>query len=159
RSSEEKYRKLFDLAQEGIWVIDAEGRTSIVNTATASMLGYKKDEMLGKHVFDFMDEAGRTAAAENLKRRAQGVEEQHDAELVSNSGRKIYTTMQTAPLYDDNGIYAGAIAGVLDITERRRSEERIRQQVLFDDLTRLPNRRMLNEKLAQEHARALRHQH
>lgn len=159
RSSEEKYRKLFDLAQEGIWVIDTEGRTSIVNTAMASMLGYKKDEMLGKHVFDFMDEAGQVAATERLKRRAQGVEEQHDAELISKNGRKVYTTMQTAPLYDDNGIYAGAIAGVLDITERRRSEERIRQQVLFDDLTRLPNRRMLNEKLSQEHARALRHQH
>jgi diguanylate cyclase (GGDEF)-like protein/PAS domain S-box-containing protein len=159
RSSEEKYRKLFDLAQEGIWVIDAQGNTTIVNAAMASMLGYKKEEMLSKHLFDFMDASARAVAEENMKRRAHGIEEQHDFELLSKTGRKVYTTMQTAPIFDDNGVYAGAIAGVMDITERRRAEERIRQQVLFDDLTRLPNRRMLNEKLAQEHARALRHDH
>lgn len=159
RSSEEKYRRLFDLAQEGIWVIDDQGHTTIVNAAMANMLGYKKEEMLGRHLFEFMDDAAKTVAQENMKRRSHGIEEQHDFEFTSKTGRKVYTTMQTAPLFDDNGIYTGAIAGVMDVTERRRAEERIRQQVLFDDLTRLPNRRMLNENLAQEHARAIRHQH
>lgn len=159
RSSEEKYRRLFDLAQEGIWVIDAEGRTTLVNTAMATMLGYRKEEMLGRPIFDFMDADARLIAKENLKRRAHGIEEQHDFEWRSRTGRKVYTTMQTAPIFDDNGVFVGAIAGIMDITERRRAEERIRRQVLFDDLTQLPNRRMLNDKLSQEHARAIRHGH
>lgn len=159
RSSEEKYRRLFDLAQEGIWVIDAEGKTSLVNAAMAGMLGYCKEEMLGRPIYDFMDADASRIAQENLKRRAHGIEEQHDFEWLSKSGRKVYTTMQTAPIFDDNGVFVGAIAGIMDITERRRAEERIRRQVLFDDLTHLPNRRMLHDKLAQEHARAIRHQH
>ena len=159
RTSEEKYRRLFEMAQEGIWVIDAEGNTTIVNNAMANMLGYKKEEMMGRHLFDFMDDDARSQAEKNMKRRVQGLEEQHDFELLSKTGRRVFTTMQTAPLYDENGNYSGAIAGVMDITERKRAEERVRQQVLFDDLTRLPNRRMLNEKLSQEQARALRHDH
>ncbi len=159
RTGEEKYRQLFEMAQEGIWVIDAGGNTTMVNSAMADMLGYRKDEMLGRHIFEFMDENARLQAQENLKRREQGIEEQHDFEWLSRSGRRLFTTMHTAPLYDSNGDYAGAIAGVMDITERRRAEEKIRQQALFDELTRLPNRRMLNERLAQEQARALRHEH
>lgn len=139
RNSEEKYRRLFEMAQEGIWVIDAAGLTTIVNNAMASMLGYKKEEMIGRHLFDFMDEDSRTAARENMKRRAQGIEEQHDFEFLASNGRRVFTTMQTAPIFDGNGVYAGAIAGVMDITERKRAEERIRQQALFDELTRLPN--------------------
>ncbi|MEZ5511931.1 MAG: EAL domain-containing protein [Gammaproteobacteria bacterium] len=159
RSSEEKYRRLFDLAQEGIWVIDADGKTTLVNTAMATMLGYRKEEMLGRPIYDFMDADASRVAQENLKRRAHGIEEQHDFEWLSRTGRKVYTTMQTAPIFDDNGVFVGAIAGIMDITERRRAEERIRRQVLFDDLTHLPNRRMLNDKLSQEHARAIRHHH
>ena len=159
RTSEEKYRRLFEMAQEGIWVIDAAAVTTIVNNAMASMLGYKKEEMIGRHLFDFMDEESRAAARENLKRRAQGIEEQHDFELLANNGRRVFTTMQTAPIFDGNGVYAGAIAGVIDITDRKRAEARIRQQALFDELTRLPNRRLLNDRLVQEQARALRHEH
>lgn len=159
RNSEEKYRRLFEMAQEGIWVIDAAGITTIVNNAMASMLGYKKEEMIGRHLFDFMDEDSRAAARENMKRRAQGIEEQHDFEFLASNGRRVFTTMQTAPIFDGNGVYAGAIAGVIDITERKRAEERIRQQALFDELTRLPNRRLLNDRLVQEQARALRHEH
>ncbi|MFA5354414.1 MAG: PAS domain S-box protein, partial [Thermodesulfovibrionales bacterium] len=38
---------------------------------------------------------------------------------------RIYTSLETAPLYDEAGNYAGAIAGVADITERRRMEEEL----------------------------------
>ncbi|HVK99831.1 MAG TPA: EAL domain-containing protein [Dongiaceae bacterium] len=159
RGSEEKYRRLFEMAQEGIWVIDADGVTTIVNEAMANMLGYKREEMIGRHLFDFMDEDARRLAQENMKRRSQGIEEQHDFEFLSSNGRRVYTTMQTAPVFDANGVYAGAIAGVIDITERKRAEARILQQALFDELTQLPNRRLLNDRLSQEQARALRHQH
>src|SRR5690606_6005390 len=103
RGSEEKYRRLFEMAQEGIWVIDAGGKTTLVNASMASMLGYKREEMLGRHVFDFMDESTRTVAMENMRRRSQGIEEQHDFEWLSKTGRRIYTTMQTAPIFDENG--------------------------------------------------------
>ena len=160
RASEEKYRALFDLAQEGIWVIDEEGRTTLVNNSMAQMLGYGKEEMLGRPLVDFMgSDHARIEAEQSIRRRMAGVTEQFDFQMVSRSGRTVYVTIQTAPILDENGIYRGAIAGIMDITERRAAEERIRQQAYFDDLTLLPNRRLLHEKLTQEYARATRHQH
>lgn len=159
RNGEEKYRRLFEMAQEGIWVLDAAGVTTLVNQAMANMLGCKKEEVVGHSVLEFLDEEGRKLAQEHMKRRRQGIEERIDCELVAKTGRRVFASMQTAPIFDSDGEFAGSIAGVIDLTERKRIEDQIRQLALYDELTHLPNRRMLNERLTQEQARALRHHH
>lgn len=130
QKSEEKYRTLVELAQEGIWVIDKEGRTTFVNPAMAKMLGYAEEEMEGRHLFNFMDAKGQELAAENLKRRKDGIQEQHGFEFIRKDGSRIFTTIETAPIYDSEGNYDGAIAGILDLTKRRKAElEQRRLQV------------------------------
>ncbi|WP_455376641.1 PAS domain S-box protein [Kaarinaea lacus] len=130
--SEEKYRRLVEMAQEGIWTIDEKGSTIFVNPAMASMLGYSTEEMVGKHLFDFMDEQGKAIATQNMERRKSGVRENHDFELLRKDGQRIYTTMATAPVYDSDGKYIGALAGVMDITDRVKAEKDLRdhQQLL-----------------------------
>ena len=127
RKSEEKYRQLVDLAQEGIWVIDQEARTAFVNPRMAEILGYTTEEMLGKHLFSFMDEQRVEIARRNLERRRQGIEEQHEFVFLRKDGTRVYTLVETAPVRDDDGNYAGAIAGVMDITERQRAEEALKE--------------------------------
>ncbi len=124
-NSERKYRELVNLAQEGIWVIDKNNITSFVNPSMAKMLGYTEEEMLGKSLFHFMDEAGVKMANENIERRQAGIKDQHDFEFVSKNGQRIFTSIETAPLKDQNGDYDGAIAGVMDITDRKESEENL----------------------------------
>ena len=51
------------------------------------------------------------------------------------------------PFHSDLGRYEGGIAFVEDITDRRRSEEEIRNLAYFDPLTRLPNRRLMLDRL------------
>jgi len=46
--SEEKYRNIVETANEGIWVVDAERRTTYVNSKMAEMLGYSVHEMIGE---------------------------------------------------------------------------------------------------------------
>ena len=125
--SETKYRQLVELSQEGIWVIDADANTTFANPSMEKMLGYEPDEMLGKNLFDFMDETWEKIAAQNVEARKNGVAEQHDIELLRKDGKRIMTTMQTAPITDEQGNYMGAIAGVIDITERVQTEENLRQ--------------------------------
>ncbi|RLT87854.1 MAG: hypothetical protein CSH49_11300 [Alcanivorax sp.] len=159
RSSEEKYRMLFDMAQEGIWVLDANGYTTLVNDSLADILGYEKEDIVGQSILDFVDPSNRTRLQEAITEGVQTRVVHQDYEFVSRTGRRIHVTIKAAALYDSAGQYAGRIVGVMDITERKRAEERIRQQVLYDELTRLPNRRMLNDQLSQEQARAIRHGH
>lgn len=125
RESEEKYRQLFEIAQEGIWVIDVDSNTTMVNPSMARLLGYPVEEMIGKHLFYFMDDHGKTVAENNLKRRKEGIQEQHDFELIHENGTRIFTTMETAPIVNDQGDYVGAIAGVIDITKRKQAEKKL----------------------------------
>ncbi|MDX1694076.1 MAG: EAL domain-containing protein [Ketobacteraceae bacterium] len=159
RASEQKYRELFELAQEGIWVIDAEARTTMVNQSMADMLGYEREEMIGKHLFDFMDEEGVRHCKESLERRSQGLSEEHDFQFRHKSGRAVLTSVHTTAVMDESGRYQGAIAGIIDITQRIQAEEMVRRQALYDSLTQLPNRRFLFGRLEEELSRALRHQY
>ncbi|MCJ7600099.1 MAG: PAS domain S-box protein [Desulfobulbaceae bacterium] len=122
RKSEKKYRLLTEGLLEGIWQIDKDGNTTFVNQSMARMLGYSVEEMLGRHLFIFMDERAQTIAAQNLERRKQGIVEQHDFEFLHKDGSRIYTTMAASPLLDKAGNYAGALAGVINITDRKRAE-------------------------------------
>jgi len=124
--SEKKYRHLIETLQEGIWAIDEKSNTTFINPKMFEMLGYTQEEMIGKHLFSFMDERGVELAKENLDRRKRGIREQHDFEFITKSGKRITTTLETAPLTDDRGRYSGALAGVIDITQRKRAEEALR---------------------------------
>ncbi|MCX6690764.1 MAG: PAS domain S-box protein, partial [Methanoregula sp.] len=122
KKREEKYRQLVELAQEGIWAIDAIGNTTYVNQQMAKILGYTAEEMLGVHPFSFMDDAGKIIAAENMERRRQGITEDHEFEFITKGGNRIYAHLSTSPIIDEKGVYLGALAVVTDITERKNAE-------------------------------------
>jgi len=128
QKSEEKYRRLIESIHDGIWSIDKDAFTTFVNPRMAEMLGYTAEEMLGKHLFSFMDKQGVALATRYLKRLQRGVTEQHEFEFLRKDGTRIYTILDTSPVIDEDGNYAGAIAGVQDITVRKLAEEKIHQQ-------------------------------
>lgn len=125
--SEESYRRLLDTIQEGIWVIDTGAVTTFVNPRMADILGYTVEEMIGKPLLSFMDEQGKQLAEYNLERRKQGIQEQHDFEFTKKDGVRIYTRLETGPIFDEAGDYAGSIAAVANITERKQAEDEIRK--------------------------------
>ncbi|MCB9446589.1 MAG: PAS domain S-box protein [Ardenticatenaceae bacterium] len=125
RRSEEMYRHIVDTAEEGIWLLDENGFTTFVNNKMAEMLQYDPKDMLGQHLFDFMDEPGRTLAARNLQRRQQGVREQHDFRFLRKDGSELWTIISTSPILDDDGRYAGALGMLTDITERQRVQKEL----------------------------------
>lgn len=128
RASEAKYRWLVENLEEGIWVIDKDAYTTLVNPRMAEMLGYAEPEMLGRHLFEFMDEQGIEICKRNLGRRQRGISEKHDFEFRRKDGGRMHATLATSPILDEEGSYAGAIAGVSDVTERVKAEQHARRQ-------------------------------
>ncbi len=120
---ETRSRQIIETMIDGVWMIDAEARTTFVNAQMAAMLGYTPEEMLGRHLFDFMDEDARSISTANLDRRAQGVAEQHDFRLRHRDGRSVWTLMSTNPVQDDTGTYRGALAIVTNIDARKQAEQ------------------------------------
>jgi len=140
KQSEKKYRQLIDNALEGVWVIDSEAKTTFVNSRMAEMLGYTEDEMIGKHLFSFMDERGIELATYYLERREKGIEEIHDFEFLRKNGTRVYTRLTTPPIIDEKGNYKGAFAFVTDITEHKKMEKALREseehyRTMFDSVS------------------------
>ena len=134
RESEARYRRIVDTAREGIWLIDAEAKTSFVNRRMAEMLGYTVEEMLGRSMFNFMDEEARAEAERNFQRRQQGVEEQHDFRFLRKDGSDFWAIVTTNPIFTETGEFNGALGMITDITDRKHAEEAIKFQAHLLDV-------------------------
>lgn len=123
--SKEQYRKIVETAQEGIWMLDENNYTTFVNKKMCEMLEYTREEMMGRQNYDFKDEKGRLKAKEDIARRKTGVAETLTTSFITKSGRTVYTTVSTNPIFDDQGNYVGALGMFTDITERKKKDEEL----------------------------------
>ncbi len=120
--SENRYRQMVETISEGIWIIDPENKTTFVNEIMANMLGYSVEEMIGKELFDFMDEQGKKLALLNIERRRQGIFEQHDFLFLRKDQTPLWVNISTSPILDELGNYQGALGLLTDITKRKNAE-------------------------------------
>ncbi|MFH0809163.1 MAG: PAS domain S-box protein [Pseudomonadota bacterium] len=131
RRSEERYYHLLDSAQEGVWVVDAEGKTTSVNPRMAEMLGYSVDEMRGKPMAMFLEHRCRASYRRSLESRKPHTKERHYLEFLRKDGSKVYTNLASSPVFETDGSYAGALACVADISDCKKAEDRLREQERF----------------------------
>lgn len=121
--AEERYRQIVETAYEGIWMVDAAGRTEFVNARMAEMLATSPDAMLGHPLRDYVFPEDEADLERFFERRRHGIREVHEFRLRRLDGRPVCTRLSTGPLLDREGRFIGALAMVTDITERKRVEE------------------------------------
>ncbi|HEX2234087.1 MAG TPA: PAS domain S-box protein [Thermoleophilaceae bacterium] len=130
--SERRYRRIAETAAEGIWMLDADHRTSFVNPRAAEMLGLRPQDMEGKHPFEFMDAEGREVMRKALDQRREGVRDAYQAKLIHRDGREVWIWTSASPLHQDDGTYAGVLWMVSDVTESvqaAREREELQSQL------------------------------
>src|SRR5579885_300319 len=108
---------------EGMWLLDAEDRTTFVNARMAEMLGYTTEEMLGRPLYDFFNAQEREILEQRLASRRSGVKNQYDLRFRRKDGTTLWGIVSASPIFDADGRYDGALAMITDITERKRAEE------------------------------------
>jgi PAS domain S-box-containing protein len=127
RLSEERYRRIVETAEEGIWSIDRRGITTFVNSRMAELLGYVVDEMLGRSVFRYIDDEWKQ---EVLKRFGDGrglAKSQFEFKFRRKDGGEIWGLVTANPILDDSGRFQAGLAMITDITDRKRSLDALRE--------------------------------
>ncbi|HVV56396.1 MAG TPA: PAS domain-containing sensor histidine kinase [Mucilaginibacter sp.] len=124
---ETRFRRIVEAAQEGIWTIDDQEKTNFVNQKMADILGYTPEEMIGKGLYDFMDEEGKAYAIACMERRRRGSKENLDIRYKTKNGDDVWANISANPVFDENGVYKGALAMVTDITQRKFDEDALKK--------------------------------
>lgn len=120
------YQQLIQTAREGVWSVDADAVTTAVNPRVAQMLGYEPGAMIGRPVFEFMDEPAALEAREHFQQRRRGLGAEYAFRFRHREGHDVRTHIVACPVYEA-GQFAGELALITDITQQRCYEEALRE--------------------------------
>ncbi len=170
--SERLHRFLVENSPDLIYTLDDQGRFLFVNNRFESMLGYSRDEVIGKHystvVFDddrelvrfvFNERRSDNRAAANVEVKLKA---KHEGRTRTYESRCVVAMLSAVGIYGEGkggqtGNFMGTYGVARDITERKIAEETISFQALHDHLTQLPNRRLFKDRLELAITQARRH--
>lgn len=124
-TSEERYRRIIETSEEGIWITDPEGFTRYVNPRMATMLGYTPDEMNGRPFTDYLHESERERSISNFERRKRGETGRLEYRYVRRDGSDLWALLATNAIADNDGVLSAVMAMVSDITDRKIMERHL----------------------------------
>lgn len=125
RLSEEKFRTIFNSANEGICLTDLNDIISEVNPKFLEMLGYEHGELTGQYFDDLIVPEERNEQTEVNRRRKEGISGTYERRLIRKDGRIISTFISASPVYGSDSKYSGSLGMITDITERKMHLEEI----------------------------------
>jgi PAS domain S-box-containing protein len=124
RESEERYRELFENAQDAIYVHDIQGNYLSVNAAAERIGGYSRHEIIGRNFADFM--APEYAEWIRTNKLGGKGEKAYEIEMITKDGRSVPVEVSTRLIYD-KGVVVGVQGIGRDITERKQALEVLRK--------------------------------
>ena len=127
RVSQELNRRIVEAAAEGIWAIDANERTVFVNRRMCEMLGYSEEELRAHPARDFMPGSSTREFDIHMRRRRAGKVGTRETVFRRKDGSELWVSISGAPLQDRDGRFEGSFGMFTDITDRRRTENALRE--------------------------------
>jgi diguanylate cyclase (GGDEF)-like protein/PAS domain S-box-containing protein len=162
-NSEKTYRYLVDNSPDIIYTLDEDGLFTFVNDRAQQLLGFTREELIGKHysVLVHDDDIALARYVFNERRVGKRASNNVELRLKCHNGRCDNRTFENSLLtisFNSMGMYLphgkessneffGTYGVARDITERKRAEELITYQAYHDMLTDLPNRALFKDRL------------
>ncbi len=128
RASEERYRTLFDYAPDGIVIADPQGTYLDGNASICRMLGYNRDELIGRSASDIVAQSEVPKIAEALNEIKEVSLHHQEWQFRRKDGVHFPAEVIVTPMPDGN-----LLGMIRDTSERKRAEEQIAEQATFLD--------------------------
>ncbi|MEQ1663610.1 MAG: EAL domain-containing protein [Thiobacillus sp.] len=164
QQSEKWHRFLVNSSPDFIYTLDREGRFTFVNDRVESLLGYRREDLLGQHYSMVVHEDDVPRAEHIFNERRAGDRSARNTEIrlkcnpgdrrprLMNSRCKSVELTATGMYNEEAGPFEqrfiGSYGVAKDVTERKQAEETVHYQAYHDLLTGLPNRALFRDHLA-----------
>ena len=156
--SEQRFRLAFEDNMAPMIFSDLDDRTIAVNDAFCEMVGFSREEIVGRDCAQFTHpddvELTRSTHRRLLSTRVNQI--RFVKRYVRKDGRVVTSEVSRSAAHDDAGTILYFVSSERDITEERELASELSHQALHDPLTGLANRALLEDRLAQARARATR---
>jgi diguanylate cyclase (GGDEF)-like protein/PAS domain S-box-containing protein len=158
RGGERRFRAIFDDAAVGIARIALDGWILEANDTLAVLVGCGRLELLGSFLGTLDETGGADGVPEEFTRLAAGGIDRFEADrpYVRRDGQPIWCHIVVSLIRDEDEVPEFAIGMFEDITARRAAEDELAHRAMHDQLTGLPNRDLLLDRLGVALARTVR---
>jgi len=162
--SEKLHRFIVNSSPDIVYMLDRNGCFTFINDRVESLLGFSKEELIGKHYSELVDDNHLDAANNvfNERRTGERATTNIEVRLKSRIGLKgpqlfheqaVWMELTAEGVYSDpnertRDHFLGTIGTARDISERKEADEKINFQAYHDLLTHLPNRALLRDRLS-----------
>jgi PAS domain S-box-containing protein len=112
--------------EQGFWFIDNELLTTDANPAMCRVLRVTREQMIGRSIYDFVDEANAAIFRHHVALRAQGVAEGYEIALKRSDGTLVDCYNNATPVVDASGRKVGAIGLFSDISAQKSDQRQLK---------------------------------
>lgn len=134
RREHDLMQQYLDIARVMLLVLDREGKITLINRKGLEIIGYTREEILGKPWFDVIVPGHERIAVRDVFRRLISGEAElpdyHENHLRTKHGEERLLAFNNVVLHDDEGYIIGTLSSGEDITERREAEHSLRESEL-----------------------------
>jgi PAS domain S-box-containing protein len=147
RESEERYRELFENANDIIYTHDLQGNFTSLNRSAERITGYSRQEVATMNVADVIAPDYLNMAQNMIARKAnEKVSTVYEIDIISKEGHRVRLEVSTRLIYRD-GKPVGIQGIARDLTERKHSEQALRESQEF--LARQAQREAMTHRISQ----------
>jgi diguanylate cyclase (GGDEF)-like protein/PAS domain S-box-containing protein len=155
RESERRYRELVDNSLGLICVHDLKGNLILANPAVHERLRYLPGELTGKNLAEMIAPHARHLVQDYLRRIGRNLSDSGLMHVMTKSGEVRVWRYRNVARIEENGS-TSVIGNAEDVTDSQKLQRTLREQVARDPLTKLFNRRYLEDAMQREIRKALR---
>jgi diguanylate cyclase (GGDEF)-like protein/PAS domain S-box-containing protein len=154
RETADRYRALFERTNDGVVIFDLDWKVLSANHQAEEMLGYAQEELVGLDISAWEDPENPQIMKMNRDKIIDGEYLPiFEESLIRKDGISIPVELSMALVHGADGHPSHIQCIMRDITERMDYQARLERQALYDPLTNLPNRALIEDRFLQVYKR------
>jgi PAS domain S-box-containing protein len=119
----DKNRILLENMKEGLLMVNEGGTLTFVNDSLCKMIGYTREELIGKNINSIHEKEDEEVIARKVNRRREGLGDSYELNYITKEGSLIPTLVSAKPVLNSSGMHDGAVVVITDISKIKQAEQ------------------------------------